>query len=59
MGYLARTGDLTDKALRKALAYGTVVASFTVEDFGLRRLAAGRLEEVEQRVAELEQMTRL
>jgi sugar/nucleoside kinase (ribokinase family) len=59
MGYLARAGGVTEEHLRKALAYGTVVASFTVEDFGLRRLAESRLAEVEQRVAELEQMTRL
>jgi sugar/nucleoside kinase (ribokinase family) len=59
MGHLARTASVTEAALRKALAYGTVVASLTVEDFGLRRLAESRLEEVEQRVAELEQMTRL
>jgi len=59
MGHLARTASVTEAALRKALAYGTVVASLTVEDFSLRRLAESRLEEVEQRVAELEQMTRL
>jgi sugar/nucleoside kinase (ribokinase family) len=59
MGYLARAGGLTEEALRKALAYGTVVASLTVEDFGLRRLVESRLEEVEERVAELEQMTQL
>jgi len=59
MGYLARVGDVTDAALGKALAYGTVVASLTVEDFGLRRLTTVRLEEVEERVAQLERMTRL
>jgi sugar/nucleoside kinase (ribokinase family) len=59
MGHLARTASVAEAVLRKALAYGTVVASLTVEDFSLRRLAESRLEEVEQRVAELDQMTRL
>lgn len=59
MGHLARVGGVTDEALRKALAYGTVVASLTVEDFSLRRLTESRLEEVEERVGELERMTRL
>src|SRR5262249_11999510 len=33
MGHLARTGDLSWKNLKMALAYGTIVASFTVESF--------------------------
>lgn len=38
MGYLAETGRFDPPALKKALAYGTVVASFNVEDFSLQRL---------------------
>jgi len=39
-GWLAETGSLSSKNLRMAAAYGTVVASFTVEDFGTRRIEA-------------------
>ncbi|HBQ21282.1 MAG: sugar kinase [Deltaproteobacteria bacterium GWA2_38_16] len=39
MGYLAKSLDpLNDTTLRKAMVYGTVMASFTVEDFSFNRL---------------------
>ena len=38
MGHLARSGDLSQGGLRRAIVYGSVVASFTVEDFGVKRL---------------------
>jgi len=43
MGHLARIGKHDFASLRRAMAYGTVVASFTVEDFSLRRLERLRL----------------
>jgi sugar/nucleoside kinase (ribokinase family) len=39
MGYLAGAGRLNEKALRSAMVYGSVLASFTVERFGVTRLA--------------------
>jgi sugar/nucleoside kinase (ribokinase family) len=38
MGYLAQTDNLTLPNLKRAMAFGTVVASYTVEDFSLERL---------------------
>jgi sugar/nucleoside kinase (ribokinase family) len=41
MGYLASTGDPAAPSLaelRRAMAYGTVVASFNIEAFSLNRL---------------------
>ncbi len=38
MGYLAKQGEVTETTLRQAAVYGSVVASFCVEDFGLRRM---------------------
>ena len=35
MGYLVKAGKITSLTIKKALAYGTVAASFNVEDFGL------------------------
>jgi len=52
MGYLARAGRVNIRTLRRAVAYGTVLASFNVEDFGVRRVAALTIEEVEARMAE-------
>ena len=42
MGYLAEQGNFEPKTLKEAMAYGTVAASFTVEDFSLDRLQADR-----------------
>jgi sugar/nucleoside kinase (ribokinase family) len=38
MGYLAQTGDLTVGGLRRAVVHGTLVASFTVQDFSIDAL---------------------
>jgi sugar/nucleoside kinase (ribokinase family) len=38
MGYLAENGTFDADTLKKAMAYGILVASFTVEDFSLERL---------------------
>ena len=50
MGCLARAGDVTPGRVKSALAAGTVIASFTVEDFGVRRLLSASAEEVEARL---------
>lgn len=49
LGYLARSRDHSQKGLRRAIVYGSVVASFTVEDFGLKRLTTLSLPEIEER----------
>ncbi len=38
MGYLAQTGDLSVAGLRRAVVHGTLVASFTVQDFSIDAL---------------------
>ncbi len=48
MGALAAGGRITDRALRRAMAYGSVIASFVCERFsldGLRRLTRSRIED--------------
>lgn len=49
LGYLAHSRDHSQKGLRRAIVYGSVVASFTVEDFGLKRLTTLSLPEIEER----------
>ena len=47
MGYLAKSGRINSLTIKKALAYGTVAASFNVGDFGLSKtskLVPGDLE---------------
>jgi sugar/nucleoside kinase (ribokinase family) len=48
-GSLAADGEVTSRSLRRAIAYGTVVASFTVEDFGLNRLRGLERDEIDAR----------
>ncbi|MGH9378675.1 MAG: PfkB family carbohydrate kinase, partial [Terriglobia bacterium] len=57
MGYLAREGDLSEKFLRRALVYGSVMASFAVEEFGLSRLLRVEAREIEERFKEFKAMT--
>ena len=50
IGYLASTGDATFENIKRAAAYGTIVASFAVEDFGLDGLRRIRLEDIQSRL---------
>lgn len=38
MGYLARTGDLSEAGMRRAVVYGSAMGSFAVEQFSIGRL---------------------
>ena len=58
MGYLAGTGRSDRRALRQAVIFGSVMASFTVEGFSLDRLKEVTLTEIEMRYRELQRMTR-
>jgi len=59
IGYLDSVdGDLDEACLRRAMGYGTVLASFNVEQFGTERVAALTREEIDERFAELHAMTR-
>lgn len=58
LGYLARSGG-DAAALRRALVYGSVMGSFTVEEFGTARLQRVTPEEVEARAQALLEMVRI
>jgi sugar/nucleoside kinase (ribokinase family) len=59
MGYLAAhpEGALDHDFLRRAMAYGTAVASFNVEEFGVERMVRLTREEITERVSELQRIT--
>jgi sugar/nucleoside kinase (ribokinase family) len=60
LGYLDGTdGDPTSEDFRKAMAYGTVLASFNVEEFGTERVSGLERDEIEERLGELRSMTYL
>ena len=58
MGYLARTGNRDDDTLKMAIAYGTVVASFTIAGFSLNGLTDITEKEIEARLEALRRATR-
>ena len=54
IGYLAGKNTSDEKELRKAIIYGSVVASFNAEDFSLESLKRLTLAEIEKRYNEFE-----
>jgi hypothetical protein len=38
MGYISRAKTINETVIRKAIIYGSIMASFTVEDFSVNRL---------------------
>ena len=58
MGYLAKSGDLSEMHLRRAVVYGCVMASFNVEDFGLDRLKGLTEDDIANRYLEYVTLTR-
>lgn len=60
VGYIAEHGgEVTHDVLCRAMAYGTAIASYNVEEFGTERVARLTRDEVEARVADLERFSHL
>lgn len=53
VGYLAKSGNLSEDNLRRAIAYGTVLASFTVQGFSLDSLKTLKINDVKKRMEAL------
>jgi sugar/nucleoside kinase (ribokinase family) len=51
MGYLSTQGTFSPPTIKRALAFGTVVASFTIADFSLAGLQATDRDEIDHRFA--------
>ncbi len=58
MGYLSTARGGIEANLRRAMVYGSVVASFCCEGFGLSRTTRVKRVDIEKRVKELERLTR-
>jgi sugar/nucleoside kinase (ribokinase family) len=52
MGYLAKTGDVSEESLRRAVVYGSAMGSFAVEKFSVERLLEITKSDIQKRVAE-------
>ena len=56
MGYLAQQDNFEPSTLKKAVVYGTLVASFNVEGFGLERMQEISREDIDSRVETYDKM---
>ena len=54
MGYLASVGGTSEAAIRSAMVYGAVVASFNIEDFSVNRQKRVAFSEISARYQELQ-----
>jgi len=56
LGYLDKVNSFQEKDLRKAAVYGSVMASFTIQDFGIKRLESLTASEIDRRFEEITKM---
>lgn len=54
IGYLAKTKDFSEQNLRKAIIYGSIVASYNAEDFGLNKLRHLTMDDIKKRYKEFQ-----
>jgi len=57
MGFLANTGNTSEEGIRQAIVFGSVMASFNVEDFSLDRMKRLEYREIEERYRTFRSMT--
>jgi sugar/nucleoside kinase (ribokinase family) len=56
IGYLARTGDLSEQNLRRAVVYGSAMGSFAVEKFSVQRLLEITPDDIKRRVNDIHRL---
>lgn len=56
IGYLARTGDLSEGNMRRAVMYGSAMGSFAVEKFSTERLMTLTRDDLTSRIGELKRL---
>jgi sugar/nucleoside kinase (ribokinase family) len=59
MGYIASQGEVTRDVLKRAMFYGSVMGSFSVERFGTERLQSLTREEIDERFNVFRELTHL
>lgn len=59
IGYLASTGDTSFENMKRAILYGSAMASFCVEKFGTERLVDLKEDELQARIARFTELTRV
>jgi sugar/nucleoside kinase (ribokinase family) len=57
IGYLASTRDISFENMKRAIIYGSAMASFSVEKFGTRRIEDLSEKEVQKRLKDFKELT--
>jgi len=57
MGYLSSVNNLSDEAVRQAIIFGSVMASFNVEEFSLERMRTLDIEQIRDRYRKFQLLT--
>lgn len=57
MGYLSSVNNVSDEAVRQAIIFGSVMASFNVEEFSLERMRTLNIEQVRDRYRKFQLLT--
>ncbi len=57
-GYLSRSGDLSFDNMKRAVIYGSAVASFCVEEYSTKKIENLTKEEIQKRFKEFHEITR-
>ena len=55
IGYIAKQNKINKNILKKAISYANIVASFTVEDFGITKLMKIKIKDIEDRLRKLKE----
>jgi sugar/nucleoside kinase (ribokinase family) len=58
IGYIAKTNDISFDNMKRAIIYGSALASFCVEKFGTEKLLSLTNDDIENRVMEFQKLTR-
>lgn len=58
MGYIGKSGKINDAVIRKGLVYGSILASFVVQDFSVDRLLKISLADINKRYLNFKKLTR-
>ena len=56
MGYVAKNGEINHNSLRKAVIYGSTMASYNVQDFSLERFKRLTVTEIDERYEEFKRL---
>ncbi|MDD5428801.1 MAG: PfkB family carbohydrate kinase [Candidatus Omnitrophica bacterium] len=58
MGYLSKAGRMDEATIRKSIIYGSILASFAVEDFSVDRMLEITMDDIEARYKHFKQITK-